>query len=62
MRITRVIVKCIIILVMLFLLSLGESITELIASNINGDLFIGCICGVIIAIIIMSIVKPDKIN
>lgn len=61
MRITRVIVKCIIILVMLFLLSLGESITELIASNINGDLFIGCICGVIIAIIIMSIVKPNKL-
>ena len=58
MRITRVIVKCIIILVVLFLLSLGESITELIASNINGDLFIGCICGAIIAIIIMSIVKP----
>lgn len=60
MRITRVIVKCIIILVVLFLLSLGESITELIASNINGYLFIGCICGAIIAIIIMSIVKPDK--
>jgi hypothetical protein len=62
MRITRVIVKCIIILVVLFLLSLGESITELIASNINGDLFIGCICGVIIAIIIMSIVKPNNID
>lgn len=62
MRITRVIVKCIIILVMLVLLSLGESITELIAPNINGDLFIGCICRAIIAIIIMSIVKPDKIN
>ncbi len=61
MRITRVIVKCIIILVVLFLLSLGESITELIASNINGDLFISCICGVIIAIIIMSIVKPNKL-
>lgn len=61
MRITRIIVKCIIILVVLFLLSLGESITELIASNINGDLFIGCICGVIIAIIIMSIVKPNKL-
>lgn len=61
MRITRVIVKCIIILVVLFLLSLGESITELIASNINGDLFIGCICGVIIAIIIMSIAKPNKL-
>lgn len=62
MRITRVIVKSIIILVMLFLLSSGESIAELIASNINGDLFIGCICVAIIAIIIMSIVKPDKIN
>lgn len=61
MRITRIIVKCIIILVVLFLLSLGESITELIASNINGDLFIGCICGSIIAIIIMSIVKPNKL-
>jgi hypothetical protein len=47
---------------MLFLLSLGESIIELIASNINGDLFIGCICGAIIAVIIMSIVKRDKIN
>ena len=60
MRITRVIVKCIIILMVLFLLSLGESITELIASNTNGDLFIGCICGAIIVIIIMSIVKPNK--
>lgn len=46
---------------MLFLLSLGESITEWIASNINGDLFIGCICGAIIVIIIMSIVKPNKL-
>lgn len=62
MRVLKTLLKCIIILVMLFLLSLGESITELIASNINGDLFIGCICGAIIAIIIMSIVKPDKIN
>lgn len=62
MRVLKTLVKCIIILVMLFLLSLGESITELIASNINGDLFIDCICGAIIAIIIMSIVKPDKIN
>lgn len=62
MRVLKTLLKCIIILVMLFLLSLGEFITELIASNINGDLFIGCICGAIIAIIIMSIVKPDKIN
>lgn len=61
MRITRVIMKCIIILVMLFLLSLGESLSEWITSNINGDLFTGCICGAIIAIIIMSIVKPNKL-
>lgn len=51
----------------LFLLSLGESISEFIASNINGDLFIDYICGAIIAIVIvfiviMLIVKPDKIN
>lgn len=62
MRITRVIVKCIIILVMLFLLSLGESLSEWIASNINGDLFIGCICCAIIAIIVMSIVKSNNID
>jgi len=62
MRVLKTLLKCIIILVMLFLLSLGESIIELIASNINGDLFIGCICGAIIAVIIMSIVKRDKIN
>lgn len=61
MRVLKTLVKCIIILVVLFLLSLGESIIELIASNINGDLFIGCICGVIITIIIMSIVKPNKL-
>lgn len=62
MRITRVIMKCIIIFMVLFLLSLGESLSEWIASNINGDLFISCIWGAIIAIIIMSIVKPNKIN
>lgn len=55
-------VKCIIILVVLFLLSAVESLADWFASNINGDLFIGCICGAIIAIIIMSIVKSDKIN
>ena len=54
-------VKCIIILVVLFLLSAVESLADWFASNINGDLFIGCICGAIIAIIIMSIVKPDKL-
>lgn len=61
MRIIRVIAKCIIILSVRFLLSLGESIIELIAFNVNGDLFIGCICEVIITIIIMFIVKPNKL-
>lgn len=62
MRVLKRLVKCIIILVVLFLLSAAESLADWFASNINGDLFIGCICGAIIAIIIMSIVKPDKIN
>lgn len=61
MRVFSYVVKCIIILVILFLLSLGESVAEWFASNINGDLFIGYICGVIIAIIVMSIVKPNKL-
>lgn len=62
MRVLKTLVKCIIILVVFFLLSAIESLADWFASNINGDLFIGCICGAIIAIIIMSIVKPDKIN
>lgn len=62
MRVLKTLLKCIIILVVLFLLSLGESLSEWIASNINGDLFIGCICGAIIAIIVMSIVKPNNID
>ena len=62
MRVLKTLVKCIIILVVLFLLSAAESLADWFASNINGDLFIGCICGAIIAIIIiMSIVKPDKL-
>lgn len=61
MRVLKTLVKCIIILVVLFLLSAAESLTDWFASNINGDLFIGCICGAIIAIIIMSIVKPNKL-
>lgn len=62
MRVLKTLLKCIIILVVLFLLSLGESLSEWIASNINGDLFIGCIYGAIIAIIVMSIVKPNNID
>jgi hypothetical protein len=48
--------------VVLFLLSAAESLADWFASVIDGDLFIGCICGAIIAIVIMSIVKRDKIN
>lgn len=62
MRVLKTLVKCIIILVVLFLLSAAESLADWFASVIDGDVFIGCIIGVIIAIIIMSIVKPDKIN
>lgn len=62
MRVLKTLLKCIIILVVLFLLSAAESLADWFASNINGDLFIGCICGAIIAIIIMSIVKPDKFD
>lgn len=46
----------------LFLLSAAESLADWFASVIDGDVFIGCIIGAIIAIIIISIVKPDKIN
>jgi hypothetical protein len=46
----------------LFLLSIGESLANWIASNIDGEVFIGFILGIIIAIVIASIVKPDKFN
>lgn len=62
MRITRVIVKCIIILVVLFLLSAAESLADWFASNINGEVFIGFLLCVVIAITIASIIKPDKFN
>lgn len=62
MRITRVIVKCIIILVVLFLLSAAESLADWFASNINGEVFIGFLLGVVIAITIASIIKPDKFD
>lgn len=62
MRITRVIVKCIIILVVLFLLSAAESLADWFASIIDGDVFIGCIIGAIIAVVVLSIVKPDKFD
>ena len=62
MRVLKTLLKCIIILVVLFLLSAAESLADWFASVIDGNVFIGCIFGAIIAIIIISIVKPDKIN
>ena len=54
--------KCIIILVVLFLLSATESLADWFASNINGEVFIGFLLGVVIAITIASIIKPDKFD
>ena len=62
MRITRIIVKCIIILVVLFLLSAAESLADWFASVIDGEVFIGFLLGIVIAITIASIIKPDKFN
>jgi len=62
MRVLKTLLKCIIILVVLFLLSAVESLADWFASVIDGDVFISCIIGAIIAIVIMSIVKRDKIN
>ena len=62
MRVLKTLVKCIIILVVLFLLSAAESLTDWFASNINGDVFIGFLLGVVIAITIASIIKPDKFD
>lgn len=54
--------KCIIILVVLFLLSAAESLADWFASVINGEGFIGFLLGIVIAITIASIIKPDKFN
>lgn len=62
MRVLKTLVKCIIILVVLFLLSAVESLADWFASNINGEVFIGFLLGVVIAITIASIIKPDKFN
>lgn len=62
MRVLKTLVKCIIILVVLFLLSSAESLADWFASNINGEVFIGCIIGAIIAVVILSIIKPDKFD
>lgn len=62
MRVLKTLLKCIIILVVLFLLSAAESLTDWFASNINGEVFIGFLLGVVIAITIASIIEPDKFN
>ena len=62
MRVLKTLVKCIIILVVLFLLSAAESLADWFASVINGEVFIGFLLSVVIAITIASIIKPDKFD
>lgn len=62
MRVLKTLVKCIIILVVLFLLSAAESLADWVASNINGEVFIGFLLGVVIVITIASIIEPDKFD
>lgn len=62
MRVLKTLLKCIIILVVLFLLSATESLVDWFISNINGEVFIGFLLGVVIAITIASIIKPDKFD
>lgn len=62
MRVLKTLLKCIIILVVLFLLSTAESLADWFASVINGEVFIGFLLGIVIAITIASIIKPDKFN
>lgn len=62
MRVLKTLVKCIIILVVLFLLSAAESLADWFASVINGEVFIGFLLGIVIAITIASIIKPDEFN
>lgn len=62
MRVLKTLVKCIIILVVLFLLSAVESLVDWFASVINGEVFIGFLLVIVIAITIASIIEPDKFN
>lgn len=62
MRVLKTLVKCIIILVVLFLLSAAESLADWFASVIDGDVFIGFLLCVVIAITMASIIKPDKFD
>lgn len=62
MRVLKTLVKCIIILVVLFLLSAVESLADWFASVINGKVLIGFLLGIVIAITMASIIKPDEFN
>lgn len=62
MRVLKTLLKCIIILVVLFLLSAAESLADWFASVIDGNVFIGFLLGVVIAITIASIIEPDKFD
>ena len=62
MRVLKTLLKCIIILVVLFLLSAAESLVDWFASVIDGEVFIGFLLCVVIAITIASIIDPDKFN
>lgn len=62
MRVLKTLLKCIIILVVLFLLSAVESLADWFASVIDGEVFIGFLLCVVIAITIASIIKPDKFD
>lgn len=62
MRVLKTLVKCIIILVVLFLLSAAESLVDWFASNINGEVVIGFLLEVVIVITIASIIEPDKFD
>lgn len=62
MRVLKTLLKCIIILVVLFLLSATENLADWFASNINGEVFIGFLLCVVIAITIASIIKPDEFD
>lgn len=46
----------------LFLLSAAESLADWFASVIDDDVFISCIIGAIIAVVVLSIIKSDKFN
>ena len=62
MRVLKTLLKCIIILMVLFLLSAAESLANWFASVIDGEVFIGFLLVVVIAITIASIIKPDKFD